>query len=307
MCSSDLSYTDRKLRFKHKYQNKSIDQLGEAVCDFGLEFHVKFIEDCIEYIFNIWTQPSKTKSEHHEFYFKMLYYYDVIGVVIWAQTIPQKMKSMYDKYVLPDPPVKPNAKKEKREEKTLIREIGKTKCSWCPDTTQQMYNTALTSTLSRFAKQIEKTPKGPVKVDSSVLPVGHILRDVPHFYIPESGWSASAEYETKKNWKENDIIIGFSDKSRTGVHVRFKIRPPIHKMRKVEDVRQQQRGTICSSSISKSKLIKIAESIGINVKKISVGNLCNEIKARLMYLDLEERRKGTNIKWFYNYFEKQPV
>jgi len=304
------SYTDRKLQFKQKYEKTDIDQMGNTVCDLGLEFHIQFIEDCIEYIFNIWTDPSKVQSEYHEFYFKMIYYYDIIGIVAWANTVSAKHYKMYGKYVLDMKGQTTSRRSDTIENinamNSLNRSISNTNCSWCPAPTRNIYESSLVSTLSKFAKKIQNAPTGGIiKVDPGTLPVGHMLRGVPHFYIPDSGWFSSPEYGSEKEWKENDIIIGYGDRSKTGVHVRFKLRKPIHKMKKVDDVRQQQRGTICSS-INKTRLFKIAKEIGMDTKKISATKLCDEIKARLLYLDLEERRKKTNIKWFYNFYEKQP-
>lgn len=155
---------------------------------------------------------------------------------------------------------------------------------------------------------VKNTPSGAdkIKVDPNTLPVGHLLRDVPNFYIPESEWFASSDYGVQHDWKDNDIVVGFGDKSKKGVHVRFKLRDPIHKMKKVDDVRQQQRGTICAS-INKTDLLKTAKSIGVDIEKINVYKLCDEIKARLLYLDLEERRKKTNIRYYYRFYESQPV
>lgn len=315
------SYSDRKLKFKQIYDECDLTKMSNAVCEYGLDFHIQFIEDCINYIFNIWTDPTKTQSEYHKFYFKMIYYYDVIGVVIWANTVSLKIYKMYSNYVLNTQHVAIGTNKldtivpktqdiEKQHEMNAIaRDIGNTSCSWCPVATKDIFESSVTSTLDKFAKNIKtnslKSDNKIIKVDPSSLPIGHMLRNTPHFYLPDSGWFSSVEHSVKKEWIENDIIIGYGDRSKTGVHVRFKLRMPIHKMKKVEDIRKQERGTICSS-INKTKLFKIATAIGLDPKKISVYKLCDEIKARLMYLDLEERRKGTNIKWYYHFFMEQP-
>lgn len=313
------NYFDHKLKFRQKYENKSIEKLSDAVCEFGLDFHIQFIEECVLYIFNIWTDPKKTQSEYHAFYFKMLYYYDIIGIIIWANTVSEKISKMYSKYILSCDTVNPGEPRlnklvpkgrtlDKRNAmNTLAREIGNSGCSWCPVETKEMFESSLTASLNRFAKKIKESASSEkiIKIDPSMLPVGHLLKDIPHFYTPESGWFASSEYTTQKVWKENDIIIGFGDRTKTGVHVRFKLRQPVQKMKNVTDVRQQYRGTICSS-INKTTLFKIAKQINIDVKKIGVHKLCAEIKARLMFLDLEERRKDTNIRYYYHFFDKQP-
>jgi hypothetical protein len=299
-------YTDRKLRFKQMYENAPLSKMSDTICTYGIDFHTQFVENCIEYIFNIWTDPNKPQSEYHEFYFKMIYYYDIIGVIVWASTLTTKLHKLYKEFLLDIP--HQAATKPSNIEVDISKSISKMECSWCPSSIKDLYQSTLSSSLSRFADMVKNTPSGAdkIKVDPNTLPVGHLLRDVPNFYIPESEWFASSDYGVQHDWKDNDIVVGFGDKSKKGVHVRFKLRDPIHKMKKVDDVRQQQRGTICAS-INKTDLLKTAKSIGVDIEKINVYKLCDEIKARLLYLDLEERRKKTNIRYYYRFYESQPV
>jgi hypothetical protein len=49
-----------------------------------MDFHMKLVEDSIRYVFNILTNPDMPFSELHEFYFKMLYFYDRLELIIFA-------------------------------------------------------------------------------------------------------------------------------------------------------------------------------------------------------------------------------
>ena len=59
-----------------------------------------------------------------------------------------------------------------------------------------------------------------------------------------------------KEWKENNIIIGYDVKSETGIYIRFKIRSPIHTIKKFKDTRKIEKGSTCNSK-SKNFLLDI--------------------------------------------------
>jgi hypothetical protein len=301
------NYFDRKLKFRTKYESTPLEKLGEAVCEYGVDFHKQFLEECITYIFSVWVIPSTHKSEYHEFYFKMIFYYDIIGLVVWGDTVSSALKHDYEKYLLPvtKPKKVINADNVGRVN-TLKRELVNSKCSWCPDITTDLYTNSVSLSLSRFAKSITTGKKSDTKVDPKILPVGHLLHMVPRFYTPDKQWFDVPEYGHRKGWKENDIVVGYASRSNTGVHVRFKLRTPIHKMKDQKDVRKIEKGTMCTS-INRTRLAAIAKAIGITIRKGGIPRVCADIKARLMYLDLEERANGTDIRWFYNFWETQPV
>jgi hypothetical protein len=102
---------------------------------------------------------------------------------------------------------------------------------------------------------------------------------------------------------ENPIIIGYQVKSKTGIHVRFKLRKPIQQIKIYKDARLIEKGSICSTR-SKKNLLHICKQLNIKIdEKKSIHVICREIKARLLYLELVERSKGTSIKFFYSHFE----
>ena len=56
-----ISYSDKRDRFFNKWNNVDIENLELAVCDFGTDFHIAFLEECIEYILNVWVDPQTKK------------------------------------------------------------------------------------------------------------------------------------------------------------------------------------------------------------------------------------------------------
>lgn len=310
--NTTVDYQQHKIRFKFKYQHQPLDTLYSAVCDFGLEFHKQFIEDIIKYVFTLYTFADSKISENHEFYFKMLYYYDLIGVIFWASTVKSHVYGKYTEFLLDEY----KTGKKDREVQELKNTLDKTKCSWCPQNVLVKYNTTI-------SKQIETTksshsnaatpakdsnPKKKIKTNAELLPVGYILGDSPKFYHPVTGWLFDPEYVTNYDKiKENNIMIGYDEKTENGIHIMFKIRSPV-KITKtnMDDKRRFEKGGLC---LHKSKLFleNLLKRLGGKLDgKSNITNICTEIKAIMIKKEIEARQNKTNIKWFYFYYEKQP-
>jgi hypothetical protein len=318
--SVNFNYNDKRFNFITKYKDVPIEYLFDVICDYGIDFHVKFIEDSISYIFNSLTDWNTDKSDFHSFYFKMLYYYDIIGLVVFADTAKEFIYKLYEPYIIKNDFVEEKKSLiiedvkydeistdiDKRNLINLIsRNISKASCDWCPQITKDLYEYSLSKSLERFTIIKKKKPtKNIVKNKANILPIGHFLQKYPRFYIPDKGWFDSPEYLIdKNNWIENPIIIGYNVKSKTGISVKFKLRKPIQQIKIHKDARLIEKGSICSTK-SKSYLLKLCKILNINIEhKLSVIKICVELKTRLMYLELIERSRGTLIKFFYSHFE----
>jgi len=172
----------------------------------------------------------------------------------------------------------------------------------------------------------DPSPKGPkniTKVFSNMLPVGHFLSKsgqnvgavIPRLYDPEADtWNLAAEFIEKYSVTdvENDIIVGYYEKNPTGIDVKFKLRPPVHKIVKHTDSRMIERGSVCSTR-KKEELFEIAKSLSISLDTMSIKEVCDLIKFELMYREIQSRReahhKGSSkrVRWFYLHFEQQPL
>ena len=308
------NYAEKRDGFAAKYGGVPMEQLAGAVCDYGVDFHVRFIEETIAYVFESWTDWSTDRARLHDFYFKMLYYYDIIGLVVFADTAREYIYKEYERYVeVVDPPV-PVAGEgvaEARERVGVVslmaRSIAKLSCEWCPHVTRELYEKALNRSLERFAlvRVAAKGEGAVVRVAAELLPVGHVMQRVARFYNPKRGWFVSPEYtRVDRVWLENPIIIGYHVKSETGVHVRFKLRRPVQMRVAQSDSRLREKGSMCSTK-SKEFLVGLCKQLKIDVGGgVAVARMCGEISARLMYLELLERSNGTNVKFFYTHFEE---
>ncbi len=328
-----VDYSDKKTRFFNKWNNVSIEKLEMAVCDFGTDFHSSFLEECIKYVFDVWTDPKLKKSFMHAFYFKMLNYYDLRQLVIWGHTLKAYVFKRY-KDILSPVSIKLSAKRVSEAQKAttaktsasnsegkdkeangmessglinmLKSSINKSALNWVSSGLKAQFETNLDTSLKLFDGNYKKIKK-QAKVDADLVPVGHFLRHIPKFYHPDNGWVEDPEYlNPDELFTENNTIVGYDERSKTGVHIRFKIRSPIQNIKQFKDSRLIEKGSVCSSK-SKIYLKEISKKLGVKLRdKYNVTVLCNDIRTRLIYLELKERLSKSKKKYFYFIYEQRP-
>lgn len=328
----DFDYDEKKNLFYNKYLDISIEHMQNVVCEYGTLFHMKFIEECIEYVFKVWTDPSLELNDYHEFYFKMLYYYDLLSLVMWVHTTKPKIAKLYNDYAIPikatDIKLKALSLYENREDKEDQEDISpddnselassgvinllkstynKTSNAWIPEEFRDNYMKVVNKSLEMFQGK-KKKAKSIVKMSADLLPIGHYISKFPKIFHPNKGWDENPTYlQNDINFIENNQIIGFDERSDTGVHIRFKIRKPIHNIKSHKDAREIEKGTVCKSK-SKEELIKIVKSIDGTLpnRRVNTDELCMIIRSKLIRHELVERIKNSNIKYFYFHYENRP-
>lgn len=307
-------YLDLKASFAAKFKGRVINEMTDAICMHGHDFHIILIEETISYVFNLWTDPKVVASvEYNGFYFQMLYFYDAMGFIIWMNSTRDFIRQMYSDYdILVNKNVsyesmlpKEYNEKNRGDLIHIARSIERSGCSWCPNTIKTRYDASLEKSKQRFAK----LKNNKLDITDDVIPVGHIMDQIARFYLPAREWFSSPEYSRSiATWKENDIIVGFDLRSNGGMHIRFRLRNPKQNIKHHTDARLIERGIICTSR-SRDYLVALAKKLDVKIAKdnANLGNICREIRARLLYLELEERARGSNIKWYFNQFEDASV
>jgi hypothetical protein len=324
------SYEEQKEKFVKKWKPTPFEYMEPLLCETSIDFYRKFIEECIAYIFNMWTDPTQKKSPLHSFYFKILYYFDFRDLIVWAATVKDYLLSKYERYIARPKKEKEEEKKEKRNKEELERKyllrtpekeeissnllnllrssLGKSIVEWAPSEAIKKMQNDLEKSLKMYIGSI-KTPmyRERKRVQSDLLPVGHFIADVPRFYDPKKReFFDSPEYlDTAEEFVENDIIIGYDEKLKNSIDIKFKIRSPIQYIEKFKDIRMIERGSVCSTK-SKHYLKDIAQKLDVELpEKLNVQLLCEKIRNKLIYNEIRERKAKTNVKWYYTYYEKQ--
>lgn len=307
-------YDDRKEVFYNKWTGINVMEMESALCDNNTEFHKKFIEEIIEYIFGLITKKKK-RSKYHEFYFKMIFYYNIRDIIIWPHTARDFVSNMYSKY-FKDPEHEFIA-----DTKSAITELtghdistgnlinilktsfNNSIIQWYPDEAQAFYKKLLNNTLAVYENIIEKAFR---RIPSNMLPIGYCVNDVPRFYHPDKGWFDIPDYFETSNYIENDIIIGYDVRVDGAIQNRFKLRNPVHLIKKFKDRRKIETGSICSASKSKTFIFSLLKKLKIDYEPSqNVVSLCSLIRTKLILNELTERQKKSKIKWFYSAWERQ--
>lgn len=274
--SHSEGYNDKKNHLMNKFIDATDTQFEDVTCSYGIKFQISLLEEVIEYMINLFLY-NKINPKYHLFYYKLWNYYNKIGYVINARNA----NNYCDKY------------------KPYVMMNTKSKIDL--------------STAEKFQKTTSKlkpTKKHNI-VRSDSLPIGHFLDEVAKLYDMKEGWFLAYDYNYHNNQKiiENDIIIGFYDKSETGIDLKFKLRPPIHRIKTKDLTRKEERGKVCYFN-DKEELLEIAERLGIpNVEDSVKNDICTLIKNKLIENENKEICKclDKRIKWFYRHFESQPI
>jgi hypothetical protein len=306
---------------------------------YNVDFHVHLIEDSIRYVFNLYTNSSARVSELHTFYFKMLYFYDQLEMILFADQLNpnSKQAALYAQYVLPPDPQYtlhvPSSDEQKDYDKyhkydaflisAIFKSSGEKKFNIAR--LNEFLGKRVSSAGHKHVRfedvDIERLLKSPQKIQKSkvpanMLPIGHFLTEssAPKIFTPPNTWTLVSDFSistTKIPEKENDILVGYYERYPNSIDLKFKIRSPVQKMVKHKDARLTERGAACNTR-HKIDIIKDAQSIGLKTikKDEPIKDICSAIKLELMRREMLERSKKpsneTRIRWFYMHFEKQP-
>jgi hypothetical protein len=288
--ANKVTYTDRRALFIKKYQTVSFADMGEIITAYDLEFHAQMVADCVKYVHDV-LQRQCAIGEHHDFFFKMLYFYNNLHLIIFASGVKTSLR-----YTWPRIDFDTTAKSNPRIEclKTTLSTID---CSWLPSARVNVYKTAVTQVSEFLETAAERVP-------ANLIPVGHAI--YKNIMIYDGRWHELNESITDPiTFVENDTIIGYHVRQPNEISVKFKLRPPVQKLSSTGDNRKIERGINCISK-PKRDLAKLSKQLKLTVTKTNAAT-CSDIEARLIWLELNERNNGTNIKYFYLIFDDRLV
>lgn len=306
--SSNYGYEDKKEKFIKKWKLVEIVNLQQSLSDFGIKFHIQFIEEVIEYVFRMWVDPKQNKIKNHDFYLKMLYFYDIQKLILWAYTIDGDLKERYKKYISPVTIKLINSKEnienisESGQINLLISTLNKSNKEWISSGMIKDFEDKLHESEKLF-NGIYKKSTVFKKVRADFLPVGHFMNNLPKLYNLEDKWTEEVSYIHVKTIKENPIIVGYDERSKTGIAVKFKIRNSNQNIKNHKDARLIEKGSVCNTK-SKTYLFNILKKLDIKIKQtVSTEEICEKIRNKLIYLELQERVKQSGIRYFYYVYE----
>ncbi len=306
-------------KFVQKWKDIPLNHMDPVVCEFDLEFHIKLVEKAIGHMCDILINRTKA-DDMFGFYTKMIFYYDVHGLIMWADCASNQTLSTYKKYLdmserkILDDPEKIGSMHGDNVSNYIKKTLNTMSMRWIPSE-HQAHITSNISAMLHLTKRAKTA-----KIPAELLPVGHFLADRPRavniFAQKASMWSVDDTYTaTQGSVKENPITIGYDDRRLNSLYVQFKLRPPIGRLTTAQatevvkhetDARKIKKGNVCGS-MSKSKLEQLAVRLHIKISDRNIGTLCKQIRYRLIYNELKERIHGSKLRWFYFVYERKPL
>ncbi len=129
------------------------------------------------------------------------------------------------------------------------------------------------------------------------LPVGHYINNYPRLIKPDNHatWVEYISIISKPKWVYKLSLIGFEIKESNSMELGFKVKF-------LND--STSKGINCTF-LQKSKLQSICKEIGItyNTSENKLDT-CERIKTQLYKLELNERKKNSNIKYYFQFYEQ---
>jgi len=306
------NYDFIKEQFIKKYQDKNINKLVNIIYDYDYKFHLQLIEEIIEYFFNLYTNNDYKIHINHDFYLKLLYFYNKFNIIIFANKIDKDLQEIYGKYILSTKLMNftiSNDYSDNYNYNNLLVQLSSESQSSSYNDNQfyfNFYNQAVTEVSDYLTKRQKTSQKDNLKIFDYLLPIGHSYDEKIKFYHPMKYWFNKLDYNKLNiNFTENKMIIGYLEKTKLGFDITFKLRKPVsNENNKKTDLRNIETGLNCLNK-DKNDLIQLCKKLNINLDKIKLRKttLCNLIKNELINRELEERKKMSTIKYFYFYWE----
>ena len=300
-------YTTIKKYFIQKYSNMDITDMFNIIYEYDNDFHLAMIEEIIEYLFNLYTNPEYAININHDLYLNLLYFYNKFNVIIFANKLDKELAEIYEKYIISTKNVTFTVSDDINinYNYNLLVSSLEDELNITPKLQFTYYKKAIAETDNYLKNRSDK--KKIIKIFDYLLPVGHIFTKELRFYNPKKFWFNKLKYSnTNMKFIDNPNIIGYLEKVNIGFDIVFKIKTD-NTAKKLSDKRQIQTGLNCLN-IDKPELFEMCKKLKIDKDKLSQiknrkNNICDLIKFELIRLELEERKKKSNIKYFYFYWE----
>jgi hypothetical protein len=320
MATQNMSFDQMKQNFFKQYDSMPIDRLPQTTEIYDLGFHIKLAEEAIVYWHKLFTKSLEVRSQYHEFYYKMLYFYDKLEMIVFADDVDMFDESLARTFRNIVGPVNLNYNIHNME--AVLKEASDADKKLIE---QHRHNSFAAKTWDR--EQQLSLPFNPKAIDdfleqnnglvpANLFIAGHLLNGDLRVFTPGHDWFASTIVPPQEHAVENNLIIGYYDKPDNGIKLIFKTRRPWQLQEIHKDSRLNENGAMCSTKTA-VELIKILNMLDIKEIPVNTREKCAAIKNELIRRELAARSKYKNdlahctnpnqvkpqVKWFYMHFE----
>ena len=294
-------YNSIKKFFINKFTNVDIGDMFNIIYDYDYDFHLNMIQEIIEYFFNLYTDSNYQMSVHHKLYSNLLYFYNKFNIILFANKLDKELTELYSKYIISTKMTTFTVSDDINDNynyNNLVSSL-EDELNTDPKLSFSFYKRAMAESNNHL-----KNRKKINKIFDYLLPVGHIFDKELKFYNPKKFWFSKLKYNgINLKFVDNPKIIGYLEKLNVGFDIVFKIKTN-NSNKKIIDKRLIQAGVKCIN-MDKPDLYDICNILKIDISNIKnrKNTICDLIKFELIRLELEERKKKSNIRYFYFYWE----
>jgi hypothetical protein len=267
--------------------------------------------------------PEMSFSEMHEFYFKLLYLYYRLNLLLFAIDVKDTTYyRFYERFIDPNIDVKFYNKfdKELYDLNPLLLSsytgvtgsfnisrmnefLGNRPKSFMSQTTGLHF-----VNIKYQIQSIKKVNKVPI----NILPIGHYLTQRDTINVPEIFIEDSQSFirlflpRPTIIEEENNILVGYLEQDIYNINLVFKVREKI--VEGERDRRMISKGMNC---ISKDKAYLSRKLIELDLSpKSTISDMCQEVKMELMHREIKAikqwaHNKQKKIRWFYFHYEQK--
>lgn len=310
--------------FLKSIENINIESLDYIITEIEPSIHLSVIEDIIKYFNFLLLKKNNVKSQYHDIYIKLLFFYNKFNIIIFANKIDINTEKDYESKNLTNLIEKTNKElytssdSYYKEYQNYVNTVN---------ATEDEYNLIVNGLKIKYhlyykLKDLNlfepSNYKGKnAKVKDYIIPIGHYFNTNIKILTADGKWVIKEKNqfnnlgELGKKFKDNKAIIGFLEKDKSGFKISFKIKleNSLDKNNKKPiktdeiDYRKVILGSVCDNH-DKDILINICKKLNIKTSdKDKKVNLCDYIKIKLIKLELEARKNNSNTRYFKFYWE----
>lgn len=286
--------------FIKSIKDTPIEDLDYIIDSVEPSIHLNSIIMIIEYFNDMWLRSSWEISPNHDTLVKLLFFYNKFRIIIFANmmdtdTADEYLLEFRDKIQRTKKGLYTSSDSHYKDYPSLVNSTN---------SAEEIYQEYSKIKYYNYNKYKNKFLPTEDKVKDKFIPIGHFFTMDIKILNSKRQWVTNNNFNKlttlKSLYQDNKYVIGFLEKDKAGLYISFKLKLDNQK-KEVIDSRKTISGSICET-YEKDKLIEICEKLDIeyaNRKAI----MCDQIKMKLIQLEIKARRENSKIRYFKFYWE----
>jgi len=286
--------------FIKSIKDTPIEDLDYIIDSVEPNIHLNSIIMIIEYFNDMWLRPAWEISPSHDTLVKLLFFYNKFRIIIFANMMDTDTADEYlymfrDKIQRTKKGLYTSSDSHYKDYPSLVNSTN---------SAEEIYQEYSKIKYYNYNKYKAKFLPSEDKVKDKFIPIGHYFTMDIKILNSKRQWVTNNNFNkltTLKNvYQDNKYVIGFLEKDKAGLYISFKLKLDNQK-KEIIDSRKNISGSICET-YEKDKLIEICGKLGIDHNNRK-ALMCEQIKIKLIQLELKARKENSKIRYFKFYWE----